>query len=90
MPDVCNDGHDCSLDVVDGWLSTNIDPLLTSSPFKDDGLLIIVFDEADNDSSNGSGSFGGGHIVAVLISPKYSKAGYEFGRRSTGTKACCA
>jgi acid phosphatase len=73
VPNLCNDGHDCGLDVADMWLQTNIDPLLTSTPFKDDGLLIIVFDEADSTDT----TRGGGRIVAVLASPKYSKAGFR-------------
>ena len=40
--------------------------------FQADGLLIIVFDEADtNDSTNG-----GGHVAAFIISPK-AKRGYR-------------
>ena len=34
VPDVCNDGHDCSLDVVDGWLSTNIRPVADQLPIQ--------------------------------------------------------
>jgi acid phosphatase len=71
-PNLCDDAHDCGLNVADAWLKTNIPPLLTSSPFKDDGLLIIVFDESENDNTNG-----GGRIAAVLISPKFSKPGYQ-------------
>jgi hypothetical protein len=71
-PNLCDDAHDCGLNVADTWLKTNIAPLLTSSPFKDDGLLIITFDESGNDDTHG-----GGRIAAVLISPKFSKAGYQ-------------
>jgi hypothetical protein len=71
-PNLCDDAHNCALDVADTWLKTNIAPLLTSSPFKDDGLLIITFDESGNDNTHG-----GGRVAAVLISPKYSKVGYE-------------
>ena len=71
-PNLCNDAHNCALSVADAWLKTNIAPLLTSSPFKDDGVLIIVFDESSNDDTHG-----GGRIAAVIISPKFSKAGYQ-------------
>jgi hypothetical protein len=71
-PNLCNDAHNCALSVADSWLQINIAPLLTSSPFKDDGLLIIVFDESADDNTNG-----GGRIPAVFISPKFSKAGYQ-------------
>lgn len=71
-PNLCDDAHNCGLNVADTWLQTNIAPLLTSTAFKDDGLLIIVFDESGSDDTNG-----GGRIAAVLISPKFSKAGYQ-------------
>jgi acid phosphatase len=71
-PNLCNDAHNCALSVADTWLKTNIAPLLTSSPFKDDGLLVIVFDESASDNTNG-----GGRIAAVFVSPKFSKANYQ-------------
>jgi hypothetical protein len=71
-PNLCDDAHNCGLSVADAWLKTNIAPLLSSSPFKDDGLLIITFDESGNDDTHG-----GGRIAAVLISPKFSKPGYR-------------
>ena len=71
-PNLCNDVHNCSLSVAEAWLMSNIGPLLTSTPFKDDGVLIIVFDESSNDDTHG-----GGRIAAVIISPKFSKVGYQ-------------
>ena len=71
-PNACDDAHNCALSVADAWLKTNIAPLLTSMPFKDDGLLIIVFDESSNDNTNG-----GGRVSAVLVSPAFSKPGYQ-------------
>ncbi len=71
-PNLCNDAHNCALSVADAWLKTNIAPLLTSTPFKDDGVLIIVFDESGDDDTHG-----GGRVAAVIISPKFSKAGYQ-------------
>jgi hypothetical protein len=71
-PNLCNDAHNCGLSVADAWLKANIGPLLTSTPFKDDGVLIIVFDESANDDTHG-----GGRIAAVFISPKSSKPAYQ-------------
>src|SRR2546421_6791547 len=70
-PNLCNDAHDCSLATADAWLQTNIDPLIKSALFQQDGLLIIVFDESGGDNTNG-----GGRIVWVAVSPK-SKPGYQ-------------
>jgi hypothetical protein len=69
-PNLCNDAHDCSLQTADTWLQTNIAPLLASATFQTDGLLVIVFDEADTDNTHG-----GGRIVWVVVSPK-AKPGY--------------
>jgi hypothetical protein len=72
VPNLCNDAHDCSLSFADAWLKTNIDPLTHSPQFQVDGLLIIVFDEADTlDITSG-----GGHIAAVIVSP-LAKRGYK-------------
>jgi acid phosphatase len=72
VPDLCDDAHDCSLTVADNWLKTNIAPIIASPMFQKDGLLIIVFDEA-NDQDFTSG---GGHVAAVIVSP-FSKPGYK-------------
>jgi acid phosphatase len=71
-PNLCNDAHNCAVSTADAWLKTNIAPLLTSSPFKDDGLLIITFDESENDNTHG-----GGRVAAVFVSPAFSKKGYQ-------------
>jgi Phosphoesterase family len=72
VPNLLDDGHDGSLQVADAWLRLNITPLVSSSTFQKDGLLIIVFDEANtNDSAHG-----GGHVAALIISPK-AKQGYR-------------
>jgi len=70
-PNLCNDAHDCSLGTADAWLRANIDPLIRSATFQQDGLLIIVFDEAGGDNTNG-----GGKVAWVAVSPK-SKPGYQ-------------
>src|SRR5213083_3377716 len=53
VPNLCNDAHDCSLSTADAWLQSNIDPLIKSARFQQDGLLIILFDEAGGDDTNG-------------------------------------
>jgi hypothetical protein len=72
VPNLCNDAHDCSLATSDAWLKANIDPLIQSPQFQKDGLLIILFDEADTlDLTSG-----GGHVAAVVVSPR-AKRGYK-------------
>ena len=71
VPNLCNDAHDCPLTTADDWLRTNIAPLLASTAFQRDGLLVIVFDEAGSDNTNG-----GGRIAWVVVSPK-ARRGYQ-------------
>ncbi len=50
---------------ADAWLQNNMGPLINSSQFKGNGLLVILWDEsAANDSVNG-----GGHIPLVMVGP---------------------
>lgn len=71
VPNLCNDAHDCPLATADTWLRTQIAPLLASATFQQNGLLIITFDESDNDIR-----YGGGRIAWVVVSPK-AKRGYQ-------------
>jgi len=72
VPNVLDDAHDGSLGMADHWLSTNIDTLIKSISFKNDGLLIVVFDESVQSDS----AHGGGHVALVVIGPKV-KTGYQ-------------
>ncbi len=90
-PDLCNDGHDApckngdpgGLAQADKFLQTWV-PQITSSPaFRQDGLLMVIFDEAatsdtssccgeipgPGSSSPGLNGPGGGRVGAVLLSP---------------------
>jgi phosphatidylinositol-3-phosphatase len=90
-PDLCDDGHDapCANGDPGGLAQTNTFlktwvPKITASPaFKQDGLLIVTFDEAStSDASSCCGEIpgpgatqpgetgpGGGDVGAVLLSP---------------------
>jgi hypothetical protein len=72
VPNVNNDAHNGSLSTADNWLKNNIGPLLNNPGFKQDGILIIVFDESVTSDS----AHGGGHVAAVVIGPKVKK-GYK-------------
>lgn len=90
-PSVCNDGHDkpkCAdgrdggLIAADAWLKIWVPKILDSAAFKQDGLLIVTFDEAAADATaccneptgpnvKAPGYYGpgGGRIGAILLSP---------------------
>ena len=78
-----HNGHDCpnggsvcsdtdKLIATDQWLSANLPQILNDPVFKQDGLLIVWYDEASgSDSTNG-----GGH-VAVIFAGNYAKPGFR-------------
>jgi len=71
-PNMFDDAHNGSLQQADQWLQSNIGPLLSSYQFQKGGLLLIVFDEADDsDATNG-----GGHIALVVVGPRV-KHGFQ-------------
>ena len=83
LPSLLDDMHDCpaggqncpvadKLTAGDNWLRTHIDPLINSHIFQNDGLLVIVFDEADLPDM----TKGGGQVVAIIISAK-AKPGFK-------------
>jgi acid phosphatase len=78
VPNLQNDGHDGSLAQADTWLQTNIAPLLSNPTFQKNGLLSIVFDEAETTDT----THGGGHIAMVavgpLVKPGQSATLYQF------------
>jgi phosphatidylinositol-3-phosphatase len=66
VPNVNDNAHDGTPVAADSRLQTNIAPLLGSSQFQQDGLLIIVFDEGQlTDLANF-----GGNVAEVLVGPK--------------------
>ena len=71
IPNRDDDAHDGSLQQADAWLKNNIAPLLGNSGFKQDGILIILFDEA----SSSDQQHGGGHVAAVVVGPKVIPGG---------------
>jgi len=75
-PDICYSGHDCALDLVDGWLKEQVDGIYLAldaagGPF----LIIITWDEGQGDHSCcGLPESAGGRIATILISPQVKPA----------------
>ena len=67
VPNVCNDMHDCSIATGDAWLAKNI-PAILSYENANNGLLILTFDEGDNDPNN--------HIVTIMAGPMVKPGTY--------------
>ena len=77
-PNLCNDAHDCFVNVADAWLNTflqKLTPVLdaTQQPY----LIILTWDEgATNEGCCGLPTHAGGRIATVLISPQV-KLGFK-------------
>ncbi|HEX9438220.1 MAG TPA: alkaline phosphatase family protein [Roseiflexaceae bacterium] len=67
-PDMCNDLHDCSLDVGDAWLQTWVPQILASPAWQQNGVLFIIFDEG-NTRAGCCTNAAGGQIATIVISP---------------------
>lgn len=79
-PNLCNDGHDSpcvdgregGLVSADGWLREHVPEILASPAYKQDGMLVITFDEAEGKESADAalpGGAAGGLIGALVLSP---------------------
>jgi hypothetical protein len=64
IPDMCHSMHDCSIAEGDAWLADFVPRITDSTPFRDGGVLFVVFDEGD------PGDSGGGRPPAIVVSPR--------------------
>lgn len=77
-PNICNDSHDCKLDVSDAWLTNLLNTLIpaldaTGQPY----FIAMLFEEGQGDHTCcGLPEPGGGRVPAVLYSPLV-KNGFE-------------
>ncbi|HMF95355.1 MAG TPA: alkaline phosphatase family protein [Vicinamibacterales bacterium] len=63
-PNLCNDMHDCAVDVGDAWLNKYVTAILASPAWDANSVIFITFDEGT--SSTG----GGGRIPLIVVSPR--------------------
>ena len=84
-PNLCHDGHDnpCvdgtpgGLPASDQWLSAEVPAILASPAYRQDGMLIITFDESaggttgpeEGTPGSVSGGTGGGRIGTLVLTP---------------------
>jgi hypothetical protein len=62
-PDRCHDTHDCTVAVGDEWLKQTVGEIMSSSAWKNDGLLFITWDEDDGSASN--------RVLTLLVAPEF-------------------
>lgn len=77
-----HNGHDCptgystctdtdKIVAMDDWLLSHVPVILNDPDFKQDGLLVIWFDESANDDTHGGGR------VAVILAGPYAHSGAQ-------------
>ena len=77
-PNICNDSHNCSLDVTDNWLTNLLLPLipaldLTGQPY----FIAMLFEEGQGEHTCcGLPEPGGGRVPVVIYSPQVQN-GFE-------------
>lgn len=59
-PGLCHDGHDCSTGAGDQWLSQTVPLILATDAWKNNGLLLITWDEGDGSDN---------HVLTLAIQP---------------------
>ena len=77
-PNLCNDAHDCPLDVADAWLTELLGRLIPALDAKTESYLVVMlFEEGQgNRSCCGLPLEAGGRVPVVLYSPLV-KNGFE-------------
>ncbi len=68
-PNVCNDGHDCGIATSDRWLAANLPPVMASSWYRQNGVIILTYDEGSTSAGCCAGAQGG-RIVTIVVSAR--------------------
>ncbi len=67
-PNLCNDMHDCSIGTGDSWLKSVVPGILSSSAWRNGGVLFVIFDEGTTDAGC-CGNSAGGHVATFIVAP---------------------
>jgi hypothetical protein len=68
-PNLCNDMHDCGVDVGDTWLSNEVPKILNSPAYQNGGALFVTWDEGEGGSD--------GPVGFIALSPFAKGNGYS-------------
>jgi acid phosphatase len=75
-PNICNSAHDCDLKTADTWLGPWVDQLQAYPGMREDGLIILTWDEGQGDHGCCGIEPAGGRVATVFISDRV-KAGLQ-------------
>jgi hypothetical protein len=65
-PNLCDDGHDCSTSVADGWLRGEMRMVMGSSWYRQGGSVVITWDEGGS-SNSCCGGAAGGQVATIVV-----------------------
>ncbi|MDQ1397381.1 MAG: phosphatidylinositol-3-phosphatase [Acidimicrobiaceae bacterium] len=68
-PNLCNDGHDCGIDVADTWLKDTMARVQSSHWYAEGGAVVITWDEGTT-SASCCQSAHGGHMPTLVVSER--------------------
>jgi acid phosphatase len=71
-PNICNDAHDCDVKTADTWLGPWVEQLQAYPGMREDGLIILTWDEGNGDHGCCGIEPGGGRVATVFISNRVS------------------
>ena len=66
-PNLCNDGHDCSNSTADAWLKGEMQLVRGSSWYRQNGSVVITWDEGGSDNRCCGGAAAGGQIATIVV-----------------------
>jgi hypothetical protein len=66
-PNMCDDGHDCSLRTADRFLARTLPPLIRE--LGPHGFLVLTWDEGTSHRGCCGGAAGGGRVLTVVVGP---------------------
>jgi len=65
-PNMCDDGHDCSLATADSWLRDQLGRVQATPWYRGGGVVIVTWDEGTSNAGC-CGNASGGHIATLVI-----------------------
>ena len=76
IPNLCNDAHDCSVEIADTWLDHWVPPLMHTQAYDEGALIALTFEEGQGEHTCCGLTTGGGRVAMILIS-NWVKRGFQ-------------
>jgi hypothetical protein len=74
-PNLCDDGHDCSLRTADRFLAGTLPVLIRE--LGPHGFLVLTWDEGTSDRGCCGGAAGGGQVLTLVLGPEVRRGAHD-------------